>query len=101
MAGCFITNIDRTFKNTNLLMWHKELWIIDNGASFYFHHSWQNFDAAAKTPFKYVKDHVLLPRQKLDEADQFARSTERRYFQRNCQFIPEDWLHWNDADETG
>ncbi len=51
----FITNIDRTFKNTNMLMWHKELWIIDNGASFYFHHSWQNFDAAAKTPFKYVK----------------------------------------------
>ena len=35
----FITNIDRTFKNTNLLMWHKELWVIDNGASFYFHHS--------------------------------------------------------------
>jgi hypothetical protein len=47
-----------------MLMWHKELWIIDNGASFYFHHSWQNFDAAAKTPFKYVKDHVLLPKAK-------------------------------------
>jgi hypothetical protein len=45
-------------------MWHKELWMIDNGASFYFHHSWQNFDAAAKTPFKYVKDHVLLPQAK-------------------------------------
>lgn len=69
----FITNIDRTFKNTNMLMWHKELWIIDNGASFYFHHSWQNFDTAARTPFKYVKDHVLLPKAKmLDEADRFA-----------------------------
>jgi hypothetical protein len=55
LADAFITNIDRTFKNTNLLWWHKELWVIDNGASFYFHHSWQNFDTAAKTPFKYVK----------------------------------------------
>src|SRR5690606_28484872 len=39
---CFITNIDRTYKNTNLLLWHSDLWIIDNGASLYFHHSWQN-----------------------------------------------------------
>lgn len=38
------------FKEYNLLMWHKELWVIDNGASFYFHHSWQNFDTATKTP---------------------------------------------------
>jgi hypothetical protein len=38
LADAFITNIDRTFKNTNLLWWHKELWVIDNGASFYFHH---------------------------------------------------------------
>lgn len=98
----FITNIDRTFKNTNMLMWHKELWIIDNGASFYFHHSWQNFDAAAKTPFKYVKDHVLLPKaSKLDEADQFAHEVlNETLFRDIVNAIPEDWLHWNDADET-
>ncbi|WP_027379239.1 HipA family kinase [Chryseobacterium daeguense] len=98
----FITNIDRTFKNTNLLMWHKELWVIDNGASFYFHHSWQNFDAAAKTPFKYVKDHVLLPQAtKLDEADNFAKEVlNENIFREIVDLIPEDWLHWNDADET-
>ena len=98
----FITNIDRTFKNTNLLMWHKELWVIDNGASFYFHHSWQNFDAAAKTPFKYVKDHVLLPQAKLlDKADQFAKEVlNDDIFREIVNLIPEDWLHWNDADET-
>lgn len=98
----FITNIDRTFKNTNLLMWHKELWIIDNGASFYFHHSWQNFDAAAKTPFKYVKDHVLLPQAtKLDEADQFAHSVlNETLFREIVNTIPQDWLHWNDAEES-
>ncbi|MCD0479846.1 aminotransferase class I and II [Chryseobacterium sp. LC2016-29] len=98
----FITNIDRTFKNTNLLMWHKELWIIDNGASFYFHHSWQNFDVAAKTPFKYVKDHVLLPQAtKLDEADQFAHSVlNETLFREIVNTIPQDWLHWNDAEEN-
>ncbi|WP_143884094.1 HipA family kinase [Chryseobacterium binzhouense] len=98
----FITNIDRTFKNTNLLMWHKELWVIDNGASFYFHHSWQNFDAAAKTPFKYVKDHVLLPQAvKLDEADQFAHQVlNDQIFRDIVNTIPQDWLHWDDAEEN-
>ncbi|WP_419868545.1 HipA family kinase [Chryseobacterium sp. CT-SW4] len=98
----FITNIDRTYKNTNLLMWHKELWIIDNGASFYFHHSWQNFDAAAKTPFKYVKDHVLLPKAtKLDEADRWAHEIlNDDIFRQIVNLIPEDWLQWEDADES-
>lgn len=47
----FITNVDRTFKNTNLLIWKKEIWLIDHGASFYFHHSWDNWEQTAKTPF--------------------------------------------------
>lgn len=98
----FITNIDRTFKNTNLLMWHKELWIIDNGASFYFHHSWQNFDVAAKTPFKYVKDHVLLSQAtQLKQADAFAHNLlNDDFFLSLVNLIPEDWLQWNDTDET-
>lgn len=98
----FITNIDRTYKNTNLLMWNKELWVIDNGASFYFHHSWQNFEAAAKTPFTYVKDHVLLPKATmLDKADQWAHEILNDHiFREIVNLIPEDWLHWNDAEET-
>lgn len=96
----FITNIDRTFKNTNLLMWHKELWVIDNGASFYFHHNWQNFDAAAKTPFKYVKDHVLLKQAtKLDEADAFAKTVlNDEVFRKIVELIPLEWLDWNDTE---
>lgn len=98
----FITNIDRTFRNTNLLMWNTELWIIDNGASLYFHHNWQNFDAAAKTPFKYVKDHVLLPyASKLDEANDFAANAlGEQIFDEIVNLIPEDWLQWTDADEN-
>ncbi|MBF6610755.1 MAG: aminotransferase class I and II [Chryseobacterium sp.] len=98
----FITNIDRTFKNTNLLLWNRELWLIDHGASFYFHHSWQNFDAATKTPFKYVKDHVLLNQAtQLEEADAFARSVlNEDLFRKAVNLLPEDWLHWDDADES-
>lgn len=98
----FITNIDRTFKNTNLLLWNRELWLIDHGASFYFHHSWQNFDAAAKTPFKYVKDHVLLGQAtQLQEADAFAQAVlNEDLFRKAVNLIPEDWLNWEDADES-
>jgi hypothetical protein len=98
----FTTNIDRTYRNSNLLWWHKELWIIDNGASFYFHHSWQNFDAASKTPFTHVKDHILLPKANhLDEADAFAKSVLSDQILREIvNLIPDDWLHWNDTDES-
>src|SRR5690606_4867948 len=41
---CLLTNVDRTARNTNMLIWHKELWLIDHGASLYFHHSWQNWE---------------------------------------------------------
>src|SRR5919199_6850162 len=36
----YITNPDRTARNTNMLIWHRKLWLIDNGSAFYFHHSW-------------------------------------------------------------
>mgnify|MGYP003587011867 CR=1 FL=1 len=56
----FLTNVDRTVRNTNMLMWHKELWLIDHGATLYFHHTWINWEKAALSPFPLVKDHVLL-----------------------------------------
>ena len=55
-----LTNVDRTIKNTNMLIWHKELWLIDHGASLYFHHSWTNWQKQALVPFVQIKDHVLL-----------------------------------------
>lgn len=58
---CLLTNMDRTARNTNMLLWHKELWLIDHGASLYFHHSWQNWEEQAARPFTLIKDHVLLP----------------------------------------
>lgn len=98
----YITNIDRTFKNTNLLLWHKELWVIDNGASFYFHHSWMNFEKHALSPFTYVKDHVLLSQATmLDEADGFAKTVLNDQILREIvELIPLEWLQWEDTENT-
>ena len=64
-----LLNMDRTARNTNMLWWHKELWLIDHGAALYFHHSWQDWQQPQK-PFAKIKDHVLLPlASELDEAN--------------------------------
>jgi hypothetical protein len=66
----FITNIDRTPRNTNMLIWHKRIWLIDHGAAFYFHHSWNNYKDRSNESFPMIKDHVLLLRATLlREAD--------------------------------
>lgn len=98
----FITNIDRTFRNTNMLMWKKELWLIDHGAAFYFHHTWENWEKTAVSQFVYVKDHVLLPQAwELDQADSYCKSvlTETK-LHALVDAIPETWLHWEDLDAS-
>ena len=91
---CLITNVDRTYRNTNMLLWHKELWLIDHGASLYFHHAWQNWEAQALRPFTHVKDHVLLPRAaELTSVDSKFRSiltTER--IRSIVALVPDEWL---------
>jgi hypothetical protein len=57
----FVTNIDRTARNTNMLVWHGKLWLIDHGAALYFHHDWRDYLGRASQPFAAIKDHVLLP----------------------------------------
>ncbi len=98
----FTTNIDRTFNNSNLLWWHKELWVIDNGASFYFHHSWKDFKKHALSPFTYIKDHILLSQATmLDEADRFAHDIlTDNLLEEIVNLIPNDWLNWSHTDET-
>lgn len=91
---CLITNVDRTPRNTNMLMWHKELWLIDHGASFYFHHSGQDPEEQARRPFVLVKDHVLLPlATELDAVDIAFRSLLGADQLRSIvSMIPEEWL---------
>jgi hypothetical protein len=91
---CLLTNVDRTPRNTNMLTWHKELWLIDHGASLYFHHSWNNWLEQAKRPFVQVKDHVLLPQAtELDTVDaEFHSILTPDRIQSIVALIPGEWL---------
>lgn len=98
----YITNVDRTFRNTNMLLWHKELWLIDNGASFYFHHSWQNYEQHAKSKFPLIKDHVLLKAAtKLEQVDtEFKSMLTDELLQNIVELIPDEWLMWEGSEQT-
>ena len=65
-----VTNVDRTPRNANMLMWHRRLWLIDHGAALYFHHAWDDYLARSTAPFVLIRDHVLLPiASRIAEAD--------------------------------
>jgi len=89
----FITNVDRTYRNTNMLMWNKELWLIDHGAAYYFHHSWDNWEVSAKTKFPQIKDHVLLKNaSKLEEVDtEFKTILSNEFIDELVDLIPDEW----------
>lgn len=87
-----LMNVDRTARNTNMLMWRKELWLIDHGASLYFHHSWN--DWSGTKPFPKIKDHVLLPwASQLKEADaEFKSKLSSDVIDEIVSTIPAEWL---------
>lgn len=91
---CLLMNVDRTARNTNMLMWHKELWLIDHGASLYFHHSWNDPGQQAMKPFVQVKDHVLLKYAlMLEEANaEFKALLGPELIRTVVNLIPEEWL---------
>ncbi|QNF31543.1 aminotransferase class I and II [Adhaeribacter swui] len=91
---CLITNVDRTARNTNMLIWHKELWLIDHGAALYFHHAGQNWEEQSVRPFAPIKDHVLLPRaSELDSIDAAFRSIlTPDLINQIVSLIPAEWL---------
>ena len=99
---CLLTNVDRTARNTNMLIWHQELWLIDHGASLYFHHSWQNWEEQAKRPFIHVKDHVLLSQaSELETVDaEFRAILTPQKIREIVAIIPDEWLTASVPDET-
>lgn len=94
MLDSLISNIDRTDKNTNLLYWNKELWIIDNGASFYFHHNWETWKDHLSRTFPLIKNHVLLKKaDKLSEAAEIIKELlTKDTILDIITAIPEEWL---------
>ncbi len=89
-----LMNVDRTARNANMLLWHRELWLIDHGASLYFHHSWDDWQEKAVSPFTLIKNHVLLPQAtQLDEVDaSFRRLLTEARIRAIVQLIPDGWL---------
>jgi hypothetical protein len=90
----FITNVDRTPRNPNLLRWHKQLYLIDHGAALYFHHDWPTQAAKVKSPFAMVRNHVLLPLAgdlRATDAQLAPRITEPLLREILAQ-VPDDWL---------
>ena len=94
LLDSMITNIDRTVKNTNLLNWKSELWLIDHGASLYFHHNWRNWETHLSRTFPSIKDHVLLDRADdlMKVAADIPNLITPELIQDIVFAIPEDWL---------
>ncbi|MDP9169452.1 MAG: aminotransferase class I and II [Acidobacteriota bacterium] len=90
----FITNVDRTARNPNLLWWHKTLYFIDQGAALYFHHDWNDIERKAANPFPAIRDHVLLKwADQLQEMDErFRRRLSEALFTAIVDQIPAEWL---------
>ncbi len=91
---CLVTNVDRSPRNANLLVWHKNIWLIDHGASLFFHHAWRNWETFGRRPFAQVKDHILLPLADgiaATDAELRKLLTPGR-MQSIVDLIPEDWL---------
>ncbi len=90
----YISNVDRTARNTNMLYWHQRLMLIDHGASLYFHHGTTDYLARSRDPFKPIKDHVLLTAASaLEEADGLCRSAlTPAVLESVVGEIPESWL---------
>jgi hypothetical protein len=90
----YVTNVDRTARNANMLMWHHKLWLIDHGAALYFHHSWTDMDQRSKDPFRLVKQHILLPfAATIEEADQaMTAALNEDVIRRVVDLVPDDWL---------
>ena len=99
LLDSLISNIDRTAKNTNLLYWNRELWAIDHGASFYFHHQWDTWEPHLTRTFPLIKDHVLVSKasQLREVADEMKAVLTDEFITSLVATIPEDWLR-NESD---
>src|SRR3989442_9037248 len=90
----YVTNVDRTPRNTNMLIWHRRLWLIDHGATLYFHHTWSDYRERSRAPFPMIKDHVLLRfASSLREVDAtMAGRVTPDLIDSIVKLIPDSWL---------
>ena len=93
----YVANVDRSWRNPNLLVWHGDVWAIDHGASLYFHHGWRGGitdpHRFAEQPWS-VDDHVLRVHVDAvtDVADELAASVTDDVLSRVTALVPDEWL---------
>jgi HipA-like protein len=90
----YVSNVDRTPRNSNILVWHRRLWLIDHGAALYFHHAWNNPLERSHDPFPHIKDHVLLPLAAFLQEVQAKMlvSINQEIIESVVNLIPDSWL---------
>jgi hypothetical protein len=94
----YITNVDRTPRNTNILIWQQRPWLIDHGAALYFHHNWKDYLGRSRNRFPQIKEHVLLPfAGRLQEVDaSLIVRIPSEIIDQIVALMPDGWL----GDET-
>lgn len=90
----FVSNVDRTPRNANLLNWHRQLYFIDHGAALYWQHDWSNALRKAESPFSEARHHILLPwASDLAAADAMAHQRlNQAVFTEILDLVPDAWL---------
>jgi hypothetical protein len=91
----FLTNPDRSHRNSNLLVWDRQCWLIDHGAALYAHHDWSRVDdARTRSAFPLIKEHILLSRSgPIEAADQqIAPTLSREIFGQILGAVPDSLL---------
>jgi hypothetical protein len=94
LLDSLLTNVDRTRRNTNLLSWNRELWLIDHGAALYFHHNWEKWETHLDKTFPPIRDHVLLERADLlsQAAAEIRAALHQQVFRDIVSVVPDDFL---------
>lgn len=90
----YVTNVDRTPRNVNMLIWEQSLWLIDHGACLYFHHDWSDWEERVGSPFQMVRTHTLLPfASRLSAVDRTLRTRlNRTVLEEIVAEVPDEWL---------
>lgn len=98
----FLTNVDRTQRNTNMLVWHGEPWLIDHGASLYFQHSWLDPVEAAMSQFNYIRDHVFIRRASMikDAEEEIKTLLSDKEIDSIVDLLPDQWLVWEENSQN-
>jgi len=98
----YVMNIDRTPRNPNLLMWHRQLWLIDHGASLYFHHKQDCWSDQCAKPFAQIAEHILLPEAKklAEVGEEFRTRLTSETLRSIVSLIPEEWISTEFGNEA-